>query len=62
VPAKGRGKSGGARVIHFYHDATMPLFLLFGYSKNVMDTLNWSEVNDLAKTVRRLVDAYGSGR
>ena len=62
VPAKGRGKSGGARVIHFYHDDTMPLFLLFGYAKNVKGTLNRSEVNDLAKIVRQLVNAYRSGK
>jgi hypothetical protein len=60
VPAKGQGKSGGARVIHFYHDATMPLFLLFGYAKNVRKTLSRSEVNDLAKIVRRLADTHRS--
>ena len=29
----GMGKRGGARVIYFYHDNTMPLYLLLAYAK-----------------------------
>lgn len=32
---EGRGKRGGARVIYFYHDAEMPLFVWTAYAKNV---------------------------
>ena len=31
--AKGRGKSGGVRVIYYYHSQAVPLFLLRGCSK-----------------------------
>jgi hypothetical protein len=30
---QGTGKRGGTRVIYFYHDAQMPLFLLLLYAK-----------------------------
>src|ERR1017187_1011834 len=29
----GTGKRGGVRVIYFYHDSTMPLYLLLIYAK-----------------------------
>src|SRR5580658_6731280 len=31
---EGRGKRGGARVIYFHHDASMPLFALTAFAKN----------------------------
>ena len=31
---QGRGKSGGVRVIYYYHNETMPLFLLNVFAKN----------------------------
>ena len=30
----GRGKRGGARVIYYYHDERLPVFLLAAYAKN----------------------------
>jgi mRNA-degrading endonuclease RelE of RelBE toxin-antitoxin system len=32
--ASGRGKRGGARVIYYYLDETMPLYALLAYAKN----------------------------
>lgn len=32
--ASGRGKRGGARVIYYYLDDTMPLYALLAYAKN----------------------------
>lgn len=32
--ASGRGKRGGARVIYYYLDKTMPLYALLAYAKN----------------------------
>jgi hypothetical protein len=29
----GRGKRGGARVIHYYHSGRLPLFLLTAYPR-----------------------------
>lgn len=37
---EGRGKRGGARVIYFYHDRDMPLFLLEAHAKNEQDNLS----------------------
>jgi mRNA-degrading endonuclease RelE of RelBE toxin-antitoxin system len=30
----GKGKSGGARIIYYYHDQRIPLFLLTVFAKN----------------------------
>ena len=51
----GRGKSGGVRVIYYFHSERMPLYLLTVFAKNVRDDLTQSERNDLAKLVRVLV-------
>jgi hypothetical protein len=32
--ASGRGKRGGARIIYYYLDDTMPLYALLAYAKN----------------------------
>jgi hypothetical protein len=48
---EGRGKRGGARVIYYYHDMEMPLYLLTAYAKNEREDLDQSEI----KTMRRLV-------
>ena len=37
----GTGKRGGVRVIHFYHDDTMPLYLLLIYAKAQRE--NWTQ-------------------
>jgi hypothetical protein len=36
----GTGKRGGVRIIYFYHDDTMPLFLLLIYAKTERE--NWT--------------------
>jgi hypothetical protein len=45
----GRGKSGGVRVIYYYHDEAMPLYLLAIFAKNDKANLSKPERNDLAK-------------
>ena len=54
----GRGKSGGVRVIYYYHSVLMPLYLLTLFAKNEQDNLSKAERNDLAKLVDILVDAW----
>jgi len=51
----GKGKSGGYRVITYYYDPTVPVYLLFAYSKNQMDNLKREQINSLANIVRGLV-------
>ncbi|MDQ0441174.1 type II toxin-antitoxin system RelE/ParE family toxin [Methylobacterium persicinum] len=56
-----RGKSGGARVIYYYHDAGMPLFALTAYAKNDRDDLTQQDRNDL-KQLTALLTAMFKGR
>jgi hypothetical protein len=50
-----KGKSGGARVIYYYHDQRIPLYLLTVFGKNEQANLRKSERNQLAKLVDLLV-------
>ena len=54
-----RGKSGGVRVIYYFHSKTMPLFLLTVFGKNEKANLAKSERNELAKFVNLLAKHYG---
>jgi hypothetical protein len=56
---QGRGKSGGARVVYYFRNETMPLFLLTVFAKNERSTLTPAERNQLSVLVRRLVETYG---
>jgi hypothetical protein len=56
---EGKGKSGGVRVIYFYHSEGMPLYLLTIYGKSEKENLSAGERNDLAKFVNLLVRAAG---
>ena len=56
---EGKGKSGGVRVIYFYYNEGMPLYLLTLYGKNEKSNLSTGERNDLAKLVNLLVRAAG---
>jgi len=54
-----RGKSGGVRVIYYFHNKTMPLFLLTVFGKNQKTNLSKAERNELAKFVNILINNYG---
>jgi len=55
---KGKGKSGGVRVIYYFYDETMPLFLLTVFGKNEKENLNRAECNGLARLTKKLVELY----
>ncbi|MCL5043051.1 MAG: type II toxin-antitoxin system RelE/ParE family toxin [Gammaproteobacteria bacterium] len=57
--AQGKGKSGGVRVIYYYHNGTMPLFLLTVFGKGEKANLSKSERNELAKLTSLLRKHYG---
>ena len=42
-----RGKSGGIRVIYFFHDLDMPTYLLTVFAKNDIENLTQAERNQL---------------
>jgi len=53
--AKGRGKSGGVRVIYYYLDDDVPLHALLIYAKNEKSDLSGEErkiVSDLAAVIK----------
>lgn len=55
---QGRGKSGGVRVIYYYHSELMPLYLLTLFAKNEQANLSKADRNDLAKLVDVLVATW----
>ena len=54
----GRGKRGGARVIYYYRNERLPLFLLTTYAKNEKANLTQAERNAMKRLVRVLVAGY----
>ena len=54
----GQGKSGGVRVIYYYHDARMPLYLLTLFAKGDKANLTEAERNELADLVDILVGIW----
>ncbi len=56
---EGSGKSSGVRIIYYFHDENIPLFLLTMFGENKKTNLLKSERNELAKFVRLLVKTYG---
>ncbi len=56
---EGMGKSGGVRVIYYYHDERIPLYLLSVFGKNQKTNLSKAEANELSKLVKFLIKAAG---
>jgi len=52
---QGGGKSGGIRVIYYFHSEMMPLYLLAAFGKNEKANLSAEEKHLLAKAVNELV-------
>jgi hypothetical protein len=57
--AHGRGKSGGVRIIYYYHNQTVPIFLLTLFGKGEKSNLTRAERNALAKLTSLLIKRYG---
>ena len=53
-----RGKSGGVRVIYYFHNESMPLFLLTLFGKNEKANLSKAERNELTK-LANILKNYG---
>jgi hypothetical protein len=58
---RGRGKSGGYRVITFYSGRDLPVFLLTVFGKGERSDLSKAERNALAQLTKTLVDTYRGG-
>ena len=57
---KGRGKSGGVRIVYYYYNESMPVFLLTVFAKNEKADLARAERNALGKVARALRESYGA--
>lgn len=57
--AQGKGKSGGVRVIYYYHNGSVPLFLLTVFGKGEKANISKSERNELSKLTNLLLERYG---
>lgn len=55
---EGRGKRGGARVIYYYHNERLPVFLLSAYAKNRKANLSKAERNAMKRLVPALIAGY----
>ena len=52
------GKRGGARVIYYYHNERLPVFLLSAFAKNRKANLRRAERNAMKRLVPILVAGY----
>jgi hypothetical protein len=55
---QGRGKRGGARIIYYFRDLNMPLYLLTAYGKGEKINLKQREKADMRKIVEALVKRH----
>lgn len=55
----GRGKSGGVRIVYYYHDMNVPVFLLTVFAKNERAGLSKDELSQLAKVAKAMARKYG---
>lgn len=58
VAGRGKGKSGGYRVITFFSGPAIPVFLLYAYSKADQADLDGDERAGLKKLTKALVEGY----
>ncbi len=61
VAGRGKGKSGGYRVITFYSGEDVPVFLLTLYSKGEKANLSKAERNELKNILADIVQSYRQG-
>jgi hypothetical protein len=62
VAGRGKGKSGGYRVITFFSGPAIPLFLVYAYSKADRSDLDGAQRADLKRMTKVLVDEFRSPR
>ena len=58
----GRGKSGGVRVVYYFHSDLAPVYLLLMFAKKDRANLSAAQVKALASLVRVLKSKIEGGR
>lgn len=53
-----KGKSGGVRVIYYFYNELMPLYLITVFAKSDKENLSKEERNDLATLTKRLTSIW----
>ncbi|MCC8369543.1 MAG: type II toxin-antitoxin system RelE/ParE family toxin [Rickettsia endosymbiont of Oxypoda opaca] len=53
-----KGKSGGIRLIYFYYNENIPVFLITAFIKSEMDNISQASCNELKKLSESLVKLY----
>lgn len=53
-----KGKSGGVRVIYYYYNEEMPIYLFTAYQKNKRENITQDEKNVLYKVIKLLVKEH----
>ncbi len=56
--AKGKRKSGGVRIFHYYHSDDIPLFLITGFAKSEMENISRAAKNEYRKLLPLIVQSY----
>ena len=59
IARSGQGKSGGARVIYYYHSESKPILLLLVYAKADQDNLTDAQRAQLKRHVDVILDEFG---
>jgi hypothetical protein len=55
-----KGKSGGVRVVYYFYNRSMPLFMLSVFAKNEQANLSAAQRNALAKLAELIRETYGN--
>lgn len=58
MAGRGKGKSGGYRIVTFFTGDLMPVFLITVFAKGEKDSLSKAERNELRKLTKEIVTAY----
>ena len=54
----GKGKRGGARTIYYYHNESIPLFILDIYTKNEKSDLSEADKRSLKRLLAQIPSQY----
>lgn len=54
-----QGKRGGSRVIYYYYDENMPIFLFTAYGKNQKENISTGDKAALKTIIKSIVKLYG---
>jgi hypothetical protein len=59
IPLAGRGKSGGARLIYWFHSPGYPAVLLWVFAKNEAANLTADQARKLSAAAKLLLQGFG---